>query len=66
MAVICQEYGIFEGNFTRAILKMNNLLDEWSSLATFCQRPEQIESIVEIKSRLVRDIVLPDSLYLRI
>ncbi len=66
MAIICQEYGIFEGNFTRAILKMNNLLDEWSSLATFCQRPEQIESIVEIKSRLVRDIVLPDSLYLRI
>ena len=66
MAVICQEYGIFEGNFTRTILKMNNLLDEWSSLATFCQRPEQIESIVEIKSRLVRDIVLPDSLYLRI
>jgi superfamily II RNA helicase len=66
IAILCQEYGIFEGNFTRAILKINNILDEWLSLATFCNRPEQIEGIIEVKGRLVRDIVLPDSLYLRI
>lgn len=66
IAILCQEYGIFEGNFTRAVLKINNILDEWLSLATFCNRPEQIEGIIEVKARLVRDIVLPDSLYLRI
>lgn len=63
---ICKEYDMFEGNFTRAILKVNNLLDEWLSLATFCEHPSQIEKIVASKSQLVRDIVMPDSLYLRL
>lgn len=66
IAVLCQEYGIFEGNFTRAILKVNNLLDEWLSMATFCNEPAQVEAIVAIKPILVRDMVLPDSLYLRL
>jgi superfamily II RNA helicase len=66
IAMICKSYAIFEGNFTRAILKVNNLLDEWLSLATFCNDPEQIEAIVAVKPKLVRDVVLPDSLYLRL
>ena len=66
IARICTNYGIFEGNFTRGILKIGNLLDEWLAIATFCENPEQIEKIVAIKPVLIRDIIMPDSLYLRI
>lgn len=66
IALICQGYGIFEGNFTRAILKVNNLLDEWIAMATFCGEPAQIEAAVAVKAKLVRDVVLPESLYLRL
>jgi antiviral helicase SKI2 len=66
IAILCKEYNIFEGNFTRAVLKINNLLDEWLSLATYCEHTAQIEKIVSIKSILVRDIIMPDSLYLRL
>lgn len=66
IAQICQEYEMFEGNFTRIILKAANMLDEWVSLATYCKHPSQIEKIIAIKPHLIRDIVLPDSLYLRL
>jgi superfamily II RNA helicase len=65
-SVICAEYNIFEGNFIRSVLKIANMLDEWLSMATYCQHTEQVKKITEVKSRLIRDIVVSDSLYLRI
>jgi superfamily II RNA helicase len=65
-SVICQEYGIFEGNFIRNVMKMSNMLEEWLSLATYCQHTEQVNKIIEIKKNLIRDIVISDSLYLRL
>jgi len=65
-SIICQEYGIFEGNFIRTIMKMSNMLDEWLSLATYCQHTEQIDKILEVKQKLIRDIVISDSLYLHL
>ena len=66
IATICAEHEIFEGNFTRAILKIANLLDEWLALATYCEHVSQIEKIGSLKPLLVRDVVIPDSIYLRI
>lgn len=66
IATICKEHEIFEGNFTRGILKLANLLDEWLSLATYCEHVSQIEKIVELKPKLVRDVVVPDSIYLKL
>lgn len=65
-SVICQEYGIFEGNFIRSVLKIGNLLDEWLSLATYCQHTAQIDKVLEVKTRLIRDIIISDSLYLHL
>jgi hypothetical protein len=45
---------------------VNNLLDEWIAMATFCGEPAQIEAAVAVKANLVRDVVLPESLYLRL
>ena len=65
IATLCAEYGVFEGNFVRGLLKLANILDEWLSLATFCEHADQVEKITDLKPRLVRGIVLPDSLYLK-
>jgi superfamily II RNA helicase len=65
IATLCQDYGTFEGNLVRGFLKLTNLLDEWTSLATFCANADQLEKITETKAQLVRGLVLPTSLYLR-
>jgi len=65
IATLCETYGTFEGNLVRGFLKLTNLLDEWISLATFCEHADQLEKITEIKSLLVRGLVLPTSLYLK-
>lgn len=65
-SVICAEYNLFEGNFIRSVLKIANMLDEWLSMATYCQHTEQVEKITEVKTRLIRDVIVSDSLYLRL
>jgi superfamily II RNA helicase len=65
-AIICQEHGLFEGNFIRSVMKMANMLDEWLALATYCQHTEQVDKIMEVRQRIIRDIVISDSLYLRL
>ena len=64
IAILCSEYNTFEGNVVRGILKLVNLLDEWLSMATYCNEASQIETITALKPLLMRDIVMPNSLYL--
>jgi hypothetical protein len=66
IATLCQDYGTFEGNLVRGFLKLTNLLDEWSSIATFCENADQLEKITTTKALLVRGLVQPVSLYLRL
>ena len=65
-SVICQEHGIFEGNFIRSVMKMANMLDELLALATYCQHIEQVDKIMEVRGNIIRDIVISDSLYLHL
>lgn len=65
-SIICQEHGLFEGNFIRSVMKMANMLDEWLAMATYCQHTEQVEKIMEVRQKIVRDIVISDSLYLHL
>lgn len=65
-SLICQEHGLFEGNFIRSVMKMSNMLDEWLAMATYCQHTEQVEKIIEVHQKIVRDIVISDSLYLHL
>jgi superfamily II RNA helicase len=60
---LCQTYGIDEGAFVRSILKLRNLVEEWNNLATMSEDMEMLDKMRE--NSLVRDIVVPDSLYLR-
>ena len=63
-SVICNEYGLFEGNFIRSVLKMANIVDEWLAMATYCQHIEQINKMLEVRTKIVRGT--PDSLYLHL
>jgi hypothetical protein len=60
---LCKTYGIDEGAFVRSILKLRNLVEEWNNLATMSEDVEMLDKMRE--NGLVRDIVVPDSLYLR-
>jgi len=66
VSVICSEYGLYEGNFLRSVLKVANMVDEWISLATFTKTIELLQLLEGIKEKLVRDIVRPESLYLQL
>ena len=65
-AQICADYGLFEGNFVRAILRIANMADEWTAMATYCEDLELLEKLRDIRGKLVRDILIPDSLYLHL
>ena len=65
-AEICQELGVFEGNFVRAILRIANILDELTAVATLMNDLDLLAALAEVKPSLVRDIVVPDSLYLHL
>jgi superfamily II RNA helicase len=62
--VLCGEYGIYEGNLMRGIMKMSNMLEELKSLATLSTNVELLNKLDEIK--LIRDVAIPDSLYLKL
>ena len=65
-SMICMDYELFEGNFIRLVMKMANMLDEWLSMAMYCQHVEQVEKILEVRQRIIRDIIVSDSLYLHL
>ena len=59
---ICAEYELYEGNFVKAILKVQAVLEEWTTLATYKQDLEMLELLRDFT--IVRDVVVPASLYL--
>ena len=63
---VCEKYGVEQGNFVRAMLKLSNIIDEWINISTICEDVEMIEKMKDMKNKVVRDFVIPDSLYLRI
>jgi superfamily II RNA helicase len=63
---VCEQYGIEHGNFIRAMLKLGNIAEEWVNMATMTQDVEIVEKMIGCRNTIVRGIVVPDSLYLRL
>lgn len=57
--------GVEPGTFVRAMLQLANLVREWVAMATLTQNVEMIETMKDTERKIVRDVVVPDSLYLR-
>jgi superfamily II RNA helicase len=65
-AAICMEAGQFEGNFVRSILRVANLVQEAISVATLRSDLETLKKLETVRETLVRDLIVPDSLYLHL
>jgi superfamily II RNA helicase len=65
-ADLCGEFGFYEGNWMRVLLKLVNLLEEWRALATLATDVDMLEKMKELELKLLRDVSVCDSLYLRI
>ena len=63
---LCADYGCYEGNLMRMLMKMVNILDEWRSLATLCSDTEMLEKMRGLELKLMSGIAVCDSLYLRL
>uniref|UniRef100_A0A6C0DIN9 Helicase n=1 Tax=viral metagenome TaxID=1070528 RepID=A0A6C0DIN9_9ZZZZ len=64
VASICATYGIYEGNLIRSVLKLQNILDEWRSMAAFCEHTDMMDKFRDAHHLLLREAVIQDSLYL--
>jgi superfamily II RNA helicase len=65
-ADLCSRYEMFAGNLMRGLLKLANLVNEWISLATYTADVDMLERLRDVPARLLRDIAVPESLYLRL
>jgi superfamily II RNA helicase len=66
IGALCADYGMFEGNFVKAVLKVSNIIDELASVSTLANNTRLLEKLEGARSRLVRSVVVPDSLYLHL
>ena len=64
VATICGNYGVYEGNLIRSVLKLQNMLDEWRSMAAFCEHTDMMDKLRDAHTLLIREAVIQDSLYL--
>ena len=61
-SAICADSGEYEGNFVRMILRLANIVEEWIAVATLEEEMNVVAALAEIKMKLVRDLVVPQSL----
>jgi len=62
---VVETYDIYEGNIIRTMLKMSNLIEEWRNLAIYRSDVWMLERCAGIEELIIRDVVVPDSLYVR-
>jgi superfamily II RNA helicase len=63
LSQIAGEFGIFEGNVQRGLLRIANSMEEWASLLTLQNDFELLEKMHAV--HFLRDELVVDSLYLR-
>jgi superfamily II RNA helicase len=61
---LCADYDTYEGNMIRIFMKMGNLLEEWRSLANYCEHAEMLEKLRDFEKVILRDVAVCSSLYI--
>ena len=54
---------MYEGNFVRNMLKVYNIIEELKNIADIQQKNKLVILLTEMRTKIIRDIVLCDSLY---
>ena len=65
-AQLASKYELYEGNLMKGLLKLANVVNEWISIATLRSDVDMLETMKTAQTALIRDIVQPESLYLRL
>jgi superfamily II RNA helicase len=63
---LCMQHEIFEGNMMKALLKLSGLLDEFLAMCGLTGELEWIAELSGARELILRDIVVAESLYLRV
>jgi superfamily II RNA helicase len=66
LAVVAAKFEMFEGNFQKGLLKLASLVEEFQSLATLAGEPRILAVLEEARPRVLRGVVIAESLYLRL
>ncbi len=66
IGALAQEFGIFEGNAIKAILKLASLVEEYQTLATLAGDTEALKMLEPARELILRDLVVAESIYLRL
>tara|TARA_Y100000389_G_scaffold157505_1_gene158661 strand:- start:4715 stop:7093 length:2379 start_codon:yes stop_codon:yes gene_type:complete len=56
---------IYEGNFVRNMLKLNNICEEWKAITEIYQKPQITQILENLQQNIIREIVICDSLYIQ-
>jgi superfamily II RNA helicase len=59
-------YELFEGNLMKALLKLGGLLEEFQAMASLSGEVAMLKMLEGARQLVLRDIVMAESLYLRI
>ena len=65
-AHLASKYELYEGNLMKGLLKLTNIVNEWIAIATLKSDVDMLETMKDAQTALIRDIVQPESLYLRL
>ena len=66
VGTICQNFEIMEGNLTRFLLKLLNIVDELKNIDTLNNDTQLLEKLEDVRAYEFYKIAIPDSLYLHI
>ena len=66
LASVAAEYGVFEGNMQRVLMKLAGLVEEFKALATLTNDIGWLSELEGAQAIVLRDVVVAESLYLRI
>jgi len=66
LASIAKRFGMFEGNVQKAVMKLSGLVEEMQALATLAGAVELLRQLETAREKLLRGLVIAESLYLRL
>ena len=66
VAQLAVKYELFEGNVQKALMKLSAVLEEFQALATISGNIDLLKKLEDTRPLVLRDLVLAESLYLRI
>jgi len=66
LATIAKRFNLFEGNVQKAVMKLAGLVEELQALATLAGSVELLRQLETAREKLLRGLVIAESLYLRL